>query len=60
MAENNIILVCLNSKGRAIHAVGPFATDQDAVDFFSTTASPAYHGYTLVDLMAPDQYLARA
>jgi hypothetical protein len=60
MAENTTILVCLNSKGRAIQAVGPFETDEEAVTFFGTTASPAYHGFTLVELIAPDRYSAHA
>lgn len=60
MPENTTILVCLNSKGRAIQAVGPFASDADAIDFFHHEASSAYHGYTLVALLAPDQYGARA
>jgi len=49
-------LVCLGHKGRALVVVAPFDTDKEAIDFFDTTASAAYHGYTLTSIYTPDEY----
>jgi hypothetical protein len=58
--SENTGLVCLNSRGRALVVVGPFASDKAAIDFYYDTASFAYHGYTLVSMLTPEEYSAPA
>jgi hypothetical protein len=58
--NGDVMLVLLDSHGRALQTVGPFESDKAAVDFYYDTASAACHGYTLTSYVTPEGYTRRA